>query len=50
MKTIKRCEDAGSHQDPPGTGRARVTAAAQEELIRVTRLRLERTYMMAQFK
>uniref|UniRef100_A0AAZ3RXX5 Transposase Tc1-like domain-containing protein n=1 Tax=Oncorhynchus tshawytscha TaxID=74940 RepID=A0AAZ3RXX5_ONCTS len=38
-KTIKRCDETGSHKDRHRKGRPRVTSAAEDKFIRVTSLR-----------
>ena len=38
-KTIKRCEETGSHEDRHGKGRHRVTSVAEDKFIRDTSLR-----------
>ena len=39
VKTIKRYDEIGSHEDRPRTGGPRVTSAAEDKFIRVTSLR-----------
>uniref|UniRef100_A0A0F8C2E2 Paired domain-containing protein n=1 Tax=Larimichthys crocea TaxID=215358 RepID=A0A0F8C2E2_LARCR len=38
VKTIKRYNETGSHEDHPRKGRPRVTSAAEDKFIRVTSL------------
>jgi hypothetical protein len=38
-KTIKRCDETGSHEDRYRNGRPRVASAAEDKFIRVTSLR-----------
>jgi hypothetical protein len=38
-KTMKRYDEAGSHEDRHGKGRTRVTSAAEDKFIRITSLR-----------
>ena len=38
-KTIKCCDETGSHEDRHRKGRPRVTSAAEDKFIRVTSLR-----------